>query len=831
MGRAHRVLVVFLATAICGTLGTAVATVAGGHGRPSARSTPAETQAPRGVASLAAVPAAPTDRLYAVATFRGRRPAAAAGLQRLGLTAVPLRNLPLALVSGTRAQLESAVTAGVATDVYPDERLRFYSAESTAAIRATSVRAGGLTGEGVGVAIVDSGVDGTHPDLADQVTHNVKLVGREHLDALGGKSQPDEAPGTLAVEMDDLPYGNSDTSSGHGTHVAGIVAADGTTGAGQVGVAPDADLIAYGTGEAISIFTVLAAFDDILTHREAWGIEVVNNSWGTSARPFDPDHPIHVGTKALYDAGLVVVFAAGNDSIEGTMNPFSLAPWVISVGSATVSKERSAFSSGGLEHDNSLPTAIPEDRHQRFEGDRLGIYHPDVSAPGTDIVSSGTPTGVGVASPSAPGGTATLSGTSMAAPHVAGLAAVLLQARPSLTPDQVRQVLQVTAVPMGDGAAFWQSGYGFLDAEGAVALVQRPDFGQKLLDTLQAGADARVLAARTAKVRVLDVWSFQPQFASVGGSDTRVFETVVGPETRALKAIVAYPSLALVGVNVFDWQVTLLDADANVVATSTASDEAGTSSLFVDLGDVENVTFGTWTLEVSGVLGASDTDTLLGDVISVAVSQVEPQAPAGGGPSFVRTGSHTLLFQDSTAAALLAVPLPSPEGCALTAGPVQGRMAAARFTDSCTTGVVGFATSHGADAPAEFNASAPLVAPVTLGGASSFTLWLADAAAPAWTTAGASTVSYTLEAVDAAGQAAPVAGGDLERKVDDAEEVGPAPTRAEYAFEIPPTTVPAGSTLRLRLRFSGVYTSTMRLLFGGAYGDAGVTLGAGHFTG
>ncbi|MGI8686833.1 MAG: S8 family peptidase [Acidimicrobiales bacterium] len=848
MRRYQRLIVVVLAAAICCTLGTAVATVGVRHGRPAAGpGTAAAVDVQRGVASLAAVPAAATDRLFAVATF-GRSGAAGAAkaqgpLGALGLGVLPLRNLPLALVSGTKAQLQAAVAKGLAADVYPDQRLSYFSAGSTAAIRADGLRAQGLTGRGVGVAIVDTGVDATHPDLADHVTHNLKMIGPEHLDVLGGKHLPDEPPGTIIVPMDSLPYNNSDTTSGHGTHVAGIVAGDAHTSPDQVGVAPDADIIGYGAGDAIQIFTVLAAFDDILTNKDAWGIRVVNNSWGSSGRMFDPGHPINVATKALFDAGIVVVFAAGNDGEEGTINPYSVAPWVISAGSATNSKERSPFSSGGYEHDNSLPVAVPPDRHLHFDGDRIGIYHPDVSAPGTDIVSSGTPTGVGVLAPAAPGGTATLSGTSMAAPHIAGVAALLFQARPSLTPGQVRQVMQVTAVPLAGRAAFWQNGYGFVDATAAAALVRRTDFGQSLLDQLQAAADERVLASSAFRVKAADAWSFNPQPVSVGGTDTRTFDIAVTPETKAVKAVVTYPSLGLVGVNPFDWQITLFDAGGRALATSTASPEAGVSKLFVDLAGAGQVAYGSWKVQVKGVLGAADTDLLIGNVVTLAVAQVQPRAGGGGGgtgPVFVPDASQSLYFQTlsaSSAAPLagalplpLSVPLavPSPEGCTLAVGAPQGRMGdGAKATDACATGVVGFAVTHAADNPAEFTSSAPLPRAVTFGGASSLTLWLADAAAPAWTAAAASRVSYTLEAVDGAGKATAVASGDLERLVD-AEEVGVNPTRAEYAFEVPPTTVAAGSNLRLRLRFSGAYTATMRLFFGGPYADAGLTLGTGR---
>ena len=846
MRRAQRLTVAVLAGVICCTLGTAVATVGVRQVRPQAGSTAPSVDVHRGLASLAALPTAAGDRLFGVATFGraggGRSDRAEGPLGALGLGVVPLRNLPIALVSGTKAQLQAAVGKGIAVDVYPEQRLTYFSAESTAAIRTDGLRSQGLTGKGIGVAIVDTGVDATHPDLADHVTHNLKLIGPEHLDPLGGKHLPDEAPGTLVVPVDTLPYNNSDTTGGHGTHVSGIVAADAHTSPHQIGVAPDAAIIGYGAGEALSIFTVLAAFDDILTHRDAWGIRVVNNSWGSSGRMFDPGHPINVATRALHDAGIVVVFSAGNDGEEGTINPYAVAPWVISVASATTSKQRSPFTSGGYANDNSEAVDVPLDRHLRFDGERIGIYHPDVSAPGTDIVSSGTPTGVGVVSPTLPGGTTTLSGTSMSAPHVSGLAAVLLQARPSLTPDQILQVLQVTAVPVGDGA-FWQTGYGFVDGTAAIDLVRRADFGQTVLDQLQSVADARVLGARPFGVRATDLWSFTPTPVSVGGSDTRSFELVVTPETKAVRAVVTYPSLGLVGANPFDWQVTLADADGRALASSTPSPSVGVSSLFVDLSGAGDVAYGTWKAEVKGVLGAADTDALIGNTVTLAVAQLTPNAAAArapSGPTFVAGPVQNLYFHSLSGSSgvlpdglpvPLPVPLavPSPEGCTFAPGAPHGAMGDAQFAGACSTAMVGHPVTQVADLPAEFTSSAPLSPAVTFGGPASLALWLSDAAAPVWTAVAGSRISYSLDAVDGEGRATPVAAGEVDRLIDDEEEVGVEPTRAAYEFDVPPTTVAAGSTLRLRLRFSGAYTATMRLFFGGAYADAGLTLGTGRF--
>ena len=830
MRRVHRLAVVVLAALIAGTLGTATATVAVRQASAPARSATTTTQPLQGLATLASVPAAATERLLGIATFGRSSQVRSDVLADLGLDVLPMRKLPLALVSGTKAQLEAAVRRGAAVDVYPDEKLLLHSAGSTAAIGADTLRGSGLRGKGVGVAVVDTGIDATHPDLADHVTHNMKLVGPEIFDLLGGKHQPDEPPGTIVIPMDRL---NSDTTSGHGTHVAGIVAGDAHTSPDQIGVAPDADLIGYGAGDAIQIFTVLAAFDDILVHHREWGIKVVNNSWGQSGRLFDPAHPINVATKALYDAGLVIVFSAGNDGAEGTINPYSVAPWVISAGSSNNQRDRSGFSSGGYQHDNSTATPVPDDHHVRFDGDRIGIYHPDVSAPGFEIVSSGTPTGIGTLSPALPGGTATLSGTSMAAPHISGIAALLFEARPSLTPDQVRQVLQVTAASMRGEARFFESGYGFTDAEAAVALVRRADFSQALLDQLQAAADDRVLKARSFSVRASDLWAFSPELpVSVSGLVSRQFATEVAPGTDAVRAVVTYPSLALVGVNPFDWQVSVTDAAGKVVGTSTPSSTAGVSSMFAEV-DPAAVQYGTWKVTVTGVLGAADTDALIGNVVTVAVAQVARRTAeaVGAGPRFVPEGATTLHFQKQNPPAIpLPVPLSSPEGCLLTQGAVDATMGGTAAADTCTTGVVGWAVSYGLEIPATFTSPA-LPSPVVVGGPSKVTLWLADPAAAVWTGAFASRVGYVLDAVAPDGTATSLAAGDMERKIDGPDEVRAEPTRADYAFTVSPAAVPAGSRFRLKLSFSGAYASGLRMLFGGDYADSGLTLGVGRMEG
>src|SRR5205814_3011621 len=242
-----------------------------------------------------------------------------------------------------------------------------------------------------------------------------------------------------------------------GTHVSGIIAADSTSdpSGGRYGVAPDANLVCLSIGEVIFTTAVVTAYDFLLDQPNMWNVRVINNSWGNDYRMFDPRDPVAVPTKAVADNGAVVVFAAGNAGLsesEMNLNPFSEAPWVISVAAGTLDHVRSDFSSNGLIFDNSQAVTIGAGGHTVFTGDRIGVYHPDMTAPG-DSISSTCDTAGTVVGPCPPGENTVASGTSMASPHVAGAAAVLLQANPLLTPDQVRIALQATATPVTRNAA------------------------------------------------------------------------------------------------------------------------------------------------------------------------------------------------------------------------------------------------------------------------------------------------------------------------------------------------------------------------------------------
>jgi serine protease AprX len=577
---------------------------------------------------------APAALVRGIATFAAPPSAfTLTALRASGLVVQPMKHVPLANVYGSVAAMQAAVTRGLATDVYPDEPIELFDTASSDAMGAATTRAAGLTGRGVTVAVVDSGCDASHPDLAKRVARNVKLYSGEYVNVAPDSSN------RIMVPFEMGPYQNSDNLGGHGTHVAGIIAADGTSSPDHLGVAPEASLVCYSIGEVLFTTAVVTAYDHMLDQPDLWSIDVVNNSWGNSFRQFDPRDPVAVVTKAVADLGVTVVFAAGNSGRGETpmsLNPFSQAPWVISVAAENLSRRRASFSSNGLVFDNSEARTVGAGGHTVFSGDRIGVYHPDVTAPGDLISSSCASTGVAIG-PCPTYGNAVASGTSMAAPHVAGAAAVLLQANPMLTPADVRSAMQGTATPVTANtssavAPFWQVGYGHVELPAAVQLVQSKNWAKEI-SSAQARADHRVLNEDGFKVRRSELWTWDAPRVAVNGITDHRTMSVAGIEspTTHLSVSISHPSDAVLGRNdAMTYVVVVRDAVGREVGrTKEATTGAGTASVLVDLA-AANAAPGTFTVEVIGQLALSDPDTfdsesLLGRMVTLQVAPVQKQ--------------------------------------------------------------------------------------------------------------------------------------------------------------------------------------------------------------
>lgn len=365
--------------------------------------------------------------------------------------------------------------------VYADEAYEYSSGNAaTAASKASRVWTElGWEGDGVGIAIIDAGVDGAHPDLCAaavfckgtpiKTIQNVKVVGNQ-----------DVADPVVYLENQI----STDSTSGHGSHVAGIAAGNGAAGADPTryrGVAPGANLIGYGTGEVISATNVLGAFDHAISHRDQYAIKAINNSWGPGAfTPYDPDHPVNLAIDSAWAAGISVIFGAGNDGTRtGSLNMFSANPHAISAGGGRKDGQQAFFSSKGVPGHPQL--------------------HPTLTAPGELIASVRATTGftmaaadagnAGGADPDTPTGAdtayyATSSGTSMASPHIAGVIALMQEAAHTslgrwLTPVEVRNILQNTATAM-PGYQQYSVGAGYVNAlaatQAATTATQTQDY-------------------------------------------------------------------------------------------------------------------------------------------------------------------------------------------------------------------------------------------------------------------------------------------------------------------------------------------------------------------
>lgn len=375
----------------------------------------------------------------------------------LDVDALELSVLPMAAANLTEAQIETVRQWENVKSVYYNAPLEYSNYTSGEITGGHYVHDNyGYKGAGVTVAVLDSGVDAVHPDLSlgSKTIQNVKIVG--DLGVLG----------LSPLYLENVP--NTDTSSGHGTHVAGTVAGTGAASASDerranyhAGIAPEASIVGIGAGEAIAILFALEGFDYALANQERFGIDVITNSWGGGdGAELDPNDPINIASYEAYKNGMVVLFAASNSGPdEDTLNQYAIAPWVINVAAGTPEKSLADFSSRGVAgHANK---------------------HPDITAPGDGIISTraaNTPLPIlgPVLDPAHPTYHlfyATMSGTSMATPFVAGVTALLLEANPALSPDQIEDIIMASAEPMA-GYDFHEVGAGYIDVRAAVEMAE-----------------------------------------------------------------------------------------------------------------------------------------------------------------------------------------------------------------------------------------------------------------------------------------------------------------------------------------------------------------------
>ncbi|HVW31339.1 MAG TPA: S8 family serine peptidase [Acidimicrobiia bacterium] len=602
---------------------------------------------------------APGDPLNVLVSLdKPASPALARHLAALGQWSWTAQHIPVGALSLPVAALGALRSLDGVEGVYPDETLHYFSDRAVTAVATADPGGGGpapipvpnvvpggdfgaalpipglgVDGKGVTVAIVDSGIDGTHPDLAPALKGNFKMS------PLG--------PGSLPP----IPMPDTDTTSGHGTHVAGDVAGRGIASHGTYkGSAPGASLIGLGAGEGLSVESraVLQAYDWIIANKDAEGIRVVNNSYGGSFEPFNPNEPLNKATKAATDAGIVVVFAQGNDGDEMTMNNNATAPWVLAVAAGTQKKGITDFTSGGIDADvvdgNFTATDLAGDPRSPLN---LGLYHPSIVALGENVVGTrafGVVPALGLRHDVAlPAGDqlryTIMSGTSMASPEASGIVALVLEANPALTPPDVKRVLQVTARSIPD-VPFWKQGYGNADPLAAVGLArqlagQPPAEVNRILNERQAARDAEILAGlnhplRTTAWHKSDKTDGDSAAAARTADDGAAAHTItVDPGTAYLK-VVNSGGVSLPFVPDPLHTIVVKDAAGKEVARSANKLPGSSSTTIVslDLTKLTGLSYGQWTIEVSegGLIPAG----LIGDeeaTVAATFAKVEPPQP------------------------------------------------------------------------------------------------------------------------------------------------------------------------------------------------------------
>jgi len=288
-------------------------------------------------------------------------------------------------------------------------------------VKAHRVWRQGITGKGVTVAVLDSGVAAD----ADLIAPANRILASVNFADERLTSDP----------------------GGHGTHIAGIVAGNGSRSGGEfVGIAPRAGIVdvrVLGRTGSGRISSVVRGIEWVLAHRSAYNIRVINLSFGAPAHLSYRADPLSAAVEIAWRRGLVVVAASGNDGPErDTVVTPGIDPYVITVGATddrgTVSRRDDMFawfSAWGSADSNAKPDLVAPGRRLvslRVPGSALDTLFPDrivVAQNGSTYFR--------------------LTGTSMATGVVSGAAALLLQRRPNLTPDQVKALLVGTTQPYG----------------------------------------------------------------------------------------------------------------------------------------------------------------------------------------------------------------------------------------------------------------------------------------------------------------------------------------------------------------------------------------------
>lgn len=412
-----------------------------------------------------------------------------ADLQTIGiLGGTRFKMLPMISVTTTRSKLIAVSQLQNVRSIYGNRTLtlnvdpffKHTQIQRVPVDRSLQQRNSGMpvSGKNVTVAVLDTGVNATHSDLAGRVVQNVRLTDTQS--AAVGFINP--------VPVENLP--NTDLVNGHGTFVAGVIAASGVSSGGKYsGVAPGANILGLSAGD-LNLTHILSGFDYLIEKGANYNVKVVNCSFSADT-VFDYNDPVNVATKMLTKRGISVVFSAGNTGgSNGSLNPYAAAPWVVSVGATDENRKLANFSSRGV------------------FGSRQ--FSPSLVAPGVNVISLRSIAsqmsilGIGAGAdlqrltPAEIPFYTTASGTSFSAPQVAGAIALMAETNPNLTTEETKDILQRSATPLPSNYAH-EVGAGMLNTHAAVLEAANPSMTMGLFRVL-ADRDAVSFTTSTSQI-------------------------------------------------------------------------------------------------------------------------------------------------------------------------------------------------------------------------------------------------------------------------------------------------------------------------------------------
>lgn len=514
---------------------------------------------------------------------------------KLGMVAQPM----------TAGQVRALAANPSVRSIWSNDRLYYYMNQArmlTGVDRlrsesAFTFRNGGMPVSGAGdfsVLVIDSGIDATHGDLpfGTKVVQNVHpILGTDTVEGF-----------TPNVTVENVP--NTDQTVGHGTHVAGIIGGTGVRSGGSYGgVAPGAKIIGAGLGAGLFVLNAVGAWEWGLANQYRYNIRVVSNSYGNDG-PFEPDNPINIASKAAYERNIAVVFAGGNSGpTKNTYNPYAKAPWVIGVAAGTKEGDLADFSSRGTAREERLANDDPNDD---FDA-------PTITAPGTGrafetnagrftsaivstrAMSNLTANGLDADAELAPGMIpfyTQISGTSMATPFISGVIALMLDADPTLSVDEIREILTSTATKM-PGRADWEVGAGYVNAYAAVDKVfnRSRNYANFQNQTFNTVFGEERPAQQTFRI------DFNPAVSGPASTNATTFK--VEPDMNVLDVFASVDTAAEEGTGNL---VGIRATSPSGASFSTAIDYPviGTSARQIVVPNPEP---GVWTLEVRGARG------------------------------------------------------------------------------------------------------------------------------------------------------------------------------------------------------------------------------------